>query len=215
MINKIAVIVAIILFLFIFIGNVKGEEIGNIKHEKTALLVIQSMMQEPDKWLADEYRMYYYKDKEALKFARKTEPKKTTATLAIWIANGVDHIEIQKPFKYKFSKEHQKQIWNVYQRWAEHQFVSKDFKHLTKSIFDKKVQAAQIPPTFKVPIKEEAKDVLIEIKTKPKKVIEREQNNKGIVLMVAIFILVGIETFFLIGLFISKNFRQSVFRDNG
>jgi len=214
LINRIALIILGALLIFLLISNAEGAELDNTKHEKTASLIIQSMMQEPDKWIADEYIMYYYKDKEALKIARETEPDRKTATLSIWISNGVDYIAIQNPFIYKFSKKQQKQIWNTYRKWAEHQFVTKDFNHITENIFDKKVQTAQTSPILAIPVKI-TKDVLTEIKTDPKKVIETEQNNnKGIVLLIVLFIL-GIETFFITGLFTSKDFRKIIFRNNG
>jgi len=201
LINKIAVIVTIVLLLFICIGTVKASEVAGD-------IIVESVLNQPELWLIEGNNFLHYPTEEEANLAEKMNSsfdRKQAADLIIYISSPTS-VMVSNPYTYHFTDEQDAKIWAAYKTYAEN-YIAKNIK--------KKGINKNTSPILAVPIEAKvSKDGLVEIKTKPKKVIEREQNNKGIVLMIVIFFL-GIETFFLVGLFTSKNFRKIIFRNNG
>lgn len=89
--------------------------------------VIQSLKEEPDHWFHDEYRLYYFKDKEK---GLNTDPSNhdSEADCVIWVANEAYGINITSPKKVVIENKKDKQfIWDTYQKWAVGHFAEKVF----------------------------------------------------------------------------------------
>lgn len=198
--------VAIIILLLLFVGNVKGEET-----EMQGEILVASIQHEPELWLIHGKSFYHFPDVETRIKASKLQSTwdiEELSNLKIYIGNP-SSIKVTEPYTYHFSPSQQIKIWKEYKKFAD-SYIKKIMK---KDISE---QNKHTSPILAVPTEAKvSKDGLIEIKTDPKKVIEREQNdNKGFVLGVVLFILV-IEAAFIISLFVSKDFRKSVFKDVG
>lgn len=91
---------------------------------QTANGIITSLQTEPEKWLFDQYYLYYFKDKDNLKAAIEMQdtgsPHKLQyiADCLIWISNKAWGIEVKRPVNIPFSEKEKNRIWEIYQEWA-------------------------------------------------------------------------------------------------
>lgn len=83
----------------------------------TANSIVKSLKTEPDKWVHDEYRLYYFKDPKVLESTVKHRWD-DVADCIIWIANEEYGIQVKAPAKVVLPKKAKAFIWKTYQRWA-------------------------------------------------------------------------------------------------
>ena len=106
--------------------------------------VVKSLKNEPHKWRANAYKIYYFKDKVS-----KESNWQIKSDCIIWIANGWEHIKIEHPRRILFTQEQKKIIWDIYTKNAnkfiaenifDNIFVSKKIEQTKEQNIKKKVQ---------------------------------------------------------------------------
>jgi len=88
----------------------------------TSNSIVKSLKTEPEKWVHDQYKLYYFKDPKVLKSTVKHRWD-NVADCVIWIANEEYGIEVRAPAKVVLPKEAKAFIWKTYQKWANGYFA--------------------------------------------------------------------------------------------
>jgi len=202
--NKFALaLFSILLLLLLIVAVVKA---GGGAQGK---ILVESIKHQPELWLINGNHFYHFKDRDTQIKASKLTSSwdiEELSDLKIYVSSK-DHVKVTDPYSYRFSNEEQAIIWEAYNDFAD-KYIS--------SVIRKEPIIKNTSPRFAVPIKEN-KDGLIKIETPIVKVSEVEQNTISLyragLLMGWILILLFVAVAFICALFLSKGFRESVFKN--
>ena len=97
----------------------------------TANAIVKSLKTEPEHWIHDQFKLYYFKDLNVLEeVGESSSYREAKADCIIWIANGAYGVEVQSPKKVKLKTKTKEFIWKIYQKWANEYFNEEVFAHL-------------------------------------------------------------------------------------